>query len=139
MRVISWNFQGASGGKIGLLMDYMAKNDIEVACIQESGSLPKDYLNDTETLGELTIYKGHVTRHNMTYNVVQFDASLNFGAGNDRCSVAVICAPIMLNKHLIAMDGTKLRPLLGVEVPGHMWFYSIHAPANRAAAAVSET
>jgi hypothetical protein len=69
----------------------------------------------------------------MIYDIVHFDTGPNLAAGNGRSSLAVLCGTVMLGTQVIDLAGAALRLLLGVNVPGHKWFYSIHAPSGQGA------
>ena len=133
MRVVSWNLQGSNDGKLGHLTDYMAKHEVEIACLQEVGALPAGYINNQQLVNGYWLGTGQVKRRGMIYDIVHFDTGPNLAAGNGRCSLAVLCGTAMLGTHVVGLAGAALRPLLGVNVPGHKWFYSIHAPSGRGA------
>jgi hypothetical protein len=137
MRFMTWNMQGASGGKIGQVMAHMSLHGIEVACLQETGGFPEEYLNDAETIGNLVLYTGTVSRNHRYYDVLQYDSTVSYGAGNNRCSLAILCEPAILEKNVVEHASEKLRPLIGIKISGDRWIYNIHAPSSSGAAGVS--
>ena len=133
MRLMTWNMQGGNDGKFSLVANFMKKHKIQVACLQETGTLPKQYVDDTRTVNNVALSLGTFSTGSRSgfLSVVNFDNDLG---RNNRCSLAIFCEEAILDYDVIAAPANALRPLIGIKIPGDRWIYSIHAPASGGAA-----
>jgi hypothetical protein len=47
--------------------------------------------------------------------------------------MTILCKDVVLNYTFVDAQDPKLRPLLGIELPGNRWVYTIHAPSGKPA------
>jgi hypothetical protein len=136
-RILTWNMQG--GDKMHLLTAYVRSNDIDVACLQECGVLPDGFVGNTaaRNVNGVSLKEGTVKIGKEIWSVINFCAS-QLDADNKRCSLAIMTRLAVLD-HWAVSASSRLRPLIGIKLPGDLWVYTIHAPSNASAAGVSDS
>ncbi|HVJ52186.1 MAG TPA: endonuclease/exonuclease/phosphatase family protein [Aliidongia sp.] len=126
---MTWNMQGGNKDKYYQIADYMKKHNINIACLQETGTLPKDYAKNPKTINNIALNTGDFktgASSGMIYTTINYD---NDTGQNNRCSMAILSEPAVLD--MWAIPGpNNLRPLLGIKIPGDIWVYTVHAPSG---------
>lgn len=137
------------------IMNKFRQNKLDVICLQEAGACP-DYLdfkvghkNGVQYLyGTYTPDGGKrrkvPTRESckLTLYFMWFDTGLHGGRSNNRCSLAILSKEKPIAYDVIKKKSAPtLRPLIGVQLGGNQWVYSIHAPSgnHKAASGVADS
>lgn len=140
MRYVTWNMQGGNDGKFGDVASLMQKNGIQVACLQETGTLPSQYVQQTKTVNGIQVsvgtFNGGGSSRGANYSVINFNNNLG---QNNRCSLAIFCEDAVLDYAVVAAPSDRLRPMIGIRISGDRWIYSIHAPSSKSAAGVASS
>lgn len=137
MRYLTWNMQGGNDGKFSNIAGFMRKNGIQIACLQETGTLPSQYVQDTRSINGIRVNTGTYNsggRSGANLSVMNFNNNLG---QNNRCSLAIFCEEAVLDYDVVAAPTDKLRPMIGISIPGDRWIYCIHAPSSSGAAGVA--
>jgi len=138
LRLMTWNMQGGNKDKYLQIAQYMKKYKINIACLQETGTLPNDYAKTPATINNINVKTGDFkvgASAALIFTTLNYDNDIG---QNNRCSMAILSEPAVLG--MWAIPGpNRLRPLVGIKIPGDMWIYTVHAPSGNPNAASGVT